>query len=246
MKSLARGYMWWPGMNKDIELCVKECTVCQSSRKMPPTVQHPSARPEKLWSRLHRFRRTPRREDVPPDDRRSLEMARNTCHKFLDTSTATIELLRKSFASLGIPQLIVLDNAAMFTGEEFGEFLKKNGIRHVRSPPYHPASNGPIERAVQTFKEGMKRLKSGTLSTRLSRLLLRYRIAPHSSTGLSPVELMWGRILRSQLDLLLPDSSRKAQQAQDCQKQSHDAHSTERQFNLNDTVYARNYSTGLL
>ena len=69
---------------------------------------------------------------------------------------------------------------------------------------------------------------------------------PHSSTGLSPAKLMWGRTLRSQLDLLLPDSSRKAQQALDRQKQSHDAHSTERQFNLNDTVYARNYRTGPL
>ena len=160
------------------------------------------------------------------------------------TATVTTELLRKSFASLGLPEVIISDNAATFTSEEMGVFMKKNGIKHIRSPPYHPASNGLVERAMQTFKEGMKRLKSGTLNTRLSRFLLRYRITPHSSTGLSPSELMWGRTLRSQLDLLQPDPSRKAQQAQDQQKQSHDAHSTERQFNLNDTVYARNYSTG--
>ena len=55
---------------------------------------------------------------------------------------------------------------------------------------------------------------------------------------------MWGRTLGSQLDLLWPDPSRKTQQAQDRQKQSHDVRSTERRFNLNDTVYARNYSSG--
>ena len=85
MKSLARGYMWWPGMNKDIHFCVKECTVCQFSRKMPPTARlHPWARLKKPWSRVHRLRRTPRKEDVPPDDRCSLEMAGNPCHKILD------------------------------------------------------------------------------------------------------------------------------------------------------------------
>jgi len=97
---------------------------------------------------------------------------------------------------------------------------------------------------VQTFKEGMKRLKEGTLNSRLSRFLLRYRITPHSSTGVSPAQLMWGRTLRSQLDLLLPDTNRKAQQALDRQKRSHDAHATERHFNVNDAVYARNYSSG--
>ena len=37
MKSLARGYVWWPGVDKDIETCVKECGACQSTSKMPPT-----------------------------------------------------------------------------------------------------------------------------------------------------------------------------------------------------------------
>ena len=63
------------------------------------------------------------------------------------------------------------DNATAFTSTEFAEFLKRNGIRHVRTPPYHPASNGLVERAVQSFKAGMKRLKEGSLNTRLSRYL---------------------------------------------------------------------------
>ena len=109
------------------------------------------------------------------------------------TSAVTIELLRKSFSYLGLPEVIGSDNAGTFTSAEFAEFLEQNGVRHIHSPPYHPASNGLAERAVQTFKEGLKRFKTGTLSARLSRFLLWYRITPHSITGSSPSELMWGR-----------------------------------------------------
>ena len=60
----------------------------------------------------------------------------------LSTSETSINALRKSFAMLGLPDVIVSDNATTFTSEEFESFLKRNGVRHVRTPPYHPASNG--------------------------------------------------------------------------------------------------------
>ena len=108
------------------------------------------------------------------------------------TSAATISLLRRSFASLGLPEVIVSDNAANFTSEEFEQFLRKNGIKHVKTPPYHPSSNGLAERAVQTFKEGMRKLKEGSLETKLSRFLFKYCLTPQSTTGVLPSELMFG------------------------------------------------------
>ena len=111
-------------------------------------------------------------------------------------------------------------------------------------PPYHPASNSLVERAVQTFKEGMKRIKEGSLNTRVSRFLFKYRLIPHSSTGVSPAELMFGRKLRSQLDLIKPDAGKEARKAQDRQRKGHDAHAKPRSFVVSEAVYTRNYARG--
>ena len=245
MKSLARGYMWWPGMDKEIERCVKECTTCQTLRKMPPAVPlHPWARPSKPWSRVHV-------DYAGPLEGKMFLVIVDAYSKWMEvhatsssTSATTIELLRKTFASLGLPEVLVSDNGTTFTSEEFAEFLKKNGIRHLRSPPYHPASNGLAERVVQTLKEGLKKSRSGSLETRISKFLLHYRITPHSSLGSSPAVVMWGHTLRSRLDLLRPDIDKKAQQDTDRQSRAYDSRAPNRQFAVQDTVYARNYGSG--
>ena len=77
-------------------------------------------------------------------------------------SSPTIEKLRTVFATHGLPEKLVTDNGSCFTSEEFEQFLVKNGIKHVISAPYHPASNGLAERAVQIFKEGIKKMKEGS------------------------------------------------------------------------------------
>ena len=163
----------------------------------------------------------------------------------LTSSSTTINLMRKSFATLGLPEVIVSDNSTTFTSEEFSQFLQKNGVRHVRTPPYHPASNGLAERAVQTFKEGMKKMQEGSVETKLLRFLFKYRITPHSSTGVSPAELMFGRKLRSHLDCLQPHLHEKVEDSQNRQKIGHDSRAKSREFRVDELVYAKNYGSGL-
>ena len=50
MKNMARSYLWWPGLDTDIEDKVKSCKVCQFHRAAPP---HSWEWPEKCWSRIH-------------------------------------------------------------------------------------------------------------------------------------------------------------------------------------------------
>ena len=82
------------------------------------------------------------------------------------TSTATIEKLRAIFATHAwTPRENCHRQWTVFTSEEFENFLHQNGIAHTRTAPYHPASNGLAERAVQTFKQGIKRLRESTVVT---------------------------------------------------------------------------------
>ena len=54
MKAIARSFMWWPGLDREIELVVKSCTVCQNVRSLPPKVPlHPWKWPSRPFQRVH-------------------------------------------------------------------------------------------------------------------------------------------------------------------------------------------------
>ena len=145
------------------------------------------------------------------------------------TSSQTIEKLRSIFASHGLPKTIVSDNGPSLVSSEFKKFLQLNRIRHITLAPYHPSTNGLAERAVQTVKQGIKQMEGDSLEEKLSRFLHKYRIAPHSTTGISPSELLMGKRLRSRLDLIYPDVSSQVEGKQWKQK-CHDKKQETRTF----------------
>ena len=193
MKSLARSYVWWPQMDNHLEECVKTCRMCQSNQKSPASApMHPREWPERPWSRVHA-------DYAGPFMGKMFLIVVDTHSKWMEvqmvstaTSQTTIEKLRTMFATHGLPETLVTDNGSDFTSAEFEEFTRQNGIRHLRSVPYHPASNGLAERAVQTFKSGMKKLTSGSIESKLSRFLFAYRLTPQSTTGLPPAVMLMG------------------------------------------------------
>ena len=161
------------------------------------------------------------------------------------TTTTTVEHLRSLFATHGLPEMIVSDNGFVFTSSGFLDFCcTKNGIKHVKSAPYHPASNGLAERVVQAFKEAMKGADpQEVLSARVSRFLFKYRVTPHSTTGISPSELLLGRRPCSHLDFMVPNLGTKVRNKQTTQKAQHDKKSRARTFSVGSNVLVRNFTT---
>ncbi|KAG8194442.1 hypothetical protein JTE90_011051 [Oedothorax gibbosus] len=118
------------------------------------------------------------------------------------SSSASIAVLRDMFARFGVPKSLVSDNGTAFSSEEFRRFMSRNGITHIRTAPYHPNSNGIAERAVRTTKSALKKITEGPFAQRLARFLFSYRRTPSAATSRSPAENMFGRPMRSSLDLL--------------------------------------------
>ncbi|XP_044171937.1 uncharacterized protein K02A2.6-like [Acropora millepora] len=159
MKALARSYVWWPGLDQDIVKKVKSCDECQAHQRTPAEAPlHPWEWPGLPWSRLHVDYAGPYKGEmfliVIDAHSKWLEVH---CMKST-TSNATIEKLREIFATHGLPATLVSDNGSNFTSSEFEEFMKRNGIKHIKVAPYHPASNGLAERAVRVFKEGFEKM----------------------------------------------------------------------------------------
>ena len=98
---------------------------------------------------------------------------------------------------------MVTDNGPQFISEEFAIFVKVNGVKHINNSPYHPATNGAVERLVQTFKKIMKASENDGRSQlqRLADFLLTYRSTPHATTHETPSDFFLKRKLQK-LDLI--------------------------------------------
>lgn len=220
MKMLARSYVWWPQLNQDIESVVKSCCTCQLTQNASPKAPLQTwGWPSRRWQRIHL--------DFAFADNKWLFVLVDAHSKWVEvfvmnstTTEKTIEKLRRVFASYGLPEEVVTDNGPQFTAKDFTEFLCKNGVRHTRTPPYHPASNGSAERCVQTVKRDLMRQildekssgVSKTLQHRIDLFLFRYRNTPTTTTGQTPAELFLSWTPRTRLTMLQPDLERRMEE----------------------------------
>ena len=110
-------------------------------------------------------------------------------------SSSVISRLKGVFARFGIPDVLVSDNGPPFGSVDFRDFTQVYGIKHTTSSPHFPQANGEVERAVQVAKR--------ILSQRDPPLaLMNYRATPHSATGYTPSQLLFGRQIRTRVPVL--------------------------------------------
>ena len=245
MKALAHTVIWWPKLDTKIEEMVRCCNDCQLTRPMPPASPlNPLPWPAKPWSRIHI-------DFAGPFLNHMFLIVIDAGSKWIEafpmltsTSKATIQCLKTLLAQFGLPDIIASDNGSSFASSEFQEFLTSNGIKHCKSSPYHLSSNGLAEKAVQIVKQGLKKMKDGSMNDKLSRLLFTYHITPHSTTGVSPAQLLMGRNLKSRFDLLKPNLTVRVEEKQQQQKHTHDTHAVTRQFDKGEEVYVRDLRPG--
>ena len=126
MKALARSYIWWPGLDSQIESLSKQCFQCEQNAKEPTRVpMTPWLYPQAPWSRIHL-------DYAGPIEGKMILIAVDVYSKWIATAVVksatytTIEELQKLFADKGIPETVVTDNGTYFTSGEFQTLMKIN------------------------------------------------------------------------------------------------------------------------
>lgn len=207
MKQLARKSVFWSGLNEDIERYVNRCESCQVLRKDKPNKEYG------VWASA-----------VQPFDRIHIDFFHFQSNTFLivvdaysrwleikrmnrTTASALINVLSEIFSVFGFPKEIVSDNGPPYTSFELSEFYRERNITQTHTPPYHPASNGLVERAVQTAKSVLRKVANDRsdklqIDKAVEDFLFTYRNSPHTSKQLIPAHLMLNFRPRSPLNLL--------------------------------------------
>lgn len=207
-KALARSYVWWPGIDVDIENWSKCCKACQSmqNRKSEKELSSWPAT-SKPFERVH--------IDFFDLDSHKYLILVDDYSKWLEViqmnstiASVTINKLRSIFSVFGLPDEIVSDNGPPFNSSEYRNFCNQNAIRLTLSPPRHAQSNGEGEVSVRDAKQALKKMlidektKNVPILLKINNFLLKYRLTPTTVTGKSPSSLIFNFKTKSLLDVL--------------------------------------------
>ena len=200
---LIKKSFYFPGMDSYVEKNIGRCNFCRCAKntpgsKIPPVSREPAKYPFQSISidyagPLPRTKFGNKYFLVVVDQFSRYVKIFPTAEA---NSVQTVKCLKTVFAEEGTAEVVMSDNGSHFTSSFVEGFLENNGVRHVYSPPYHPASNGLAERCVRTVKTLMKAAlleKGSSWDSELNKFQLRYNAAVHPSTGESPFEVARGR-----------------------------------------------------
>ncbi|CAB4414663.1 unnamed protein product [Rhizophagus irregularis] len=104
----------------------------------------------------------------------------------------------------GCPAKLLSDRGTHFNNQMVEKLLEKFGIKHVFSTPYHPQTNGLVERFNRTLCESLSKLVKQTneWDQYIAPVLFAYRTSKHSTTKISPFYLINGREVKLPVDNL--------------------------------------------
>lgn len=109
-----------------------------------------------------------------------------------DTAVAFFERARRWFAKRRVPiESVLTDNGSCYISRRFRQALKRHEIRHLRTRPYRPQTNGKAERFIGTSVRAWAYARPYRTSNQRTRALpkwLRYynEQRPHRSLGMQP------------------------------------------------------------
>ena len=204
---------YWPSQEKDVEKWCASCAKC-SSRKSPLPPRAPLQLEDSVSRPLERIamdivgplpvtERGNRYILVVGDYFTRWKEAYPM--KDMEAQTVACILVNEFICRLGVPDTIHTDQGRNFESKLIKELCQMLGIKKTRTTPYHPQSDGMVERFNRTLLNMLSIVVGEdemSWDLQLPLLLLAYRTSVHDTIGTSPFELMYGREVRLPEDIM--------------------------------------------
>lgn len=208
-----RSKYYWPGCRKDVRTYVAGCETC-SKRKSPNVTKRAPMKVVETGIPMERVA-TDILGELPKTDRgnRYILVVSDYFTKWTDSfampnmeaQTVAKILVEEVFAKLGVPRILHSDQGRQYESNLFQELCALLHIEKTRTSPYHPQSDGMVERFNKTLATMLSAYVNDHQTNwdeSLPYVMQAYRSAVHETTGYTPNFLMLGRETTTPLDLM--------------------------------------------
>ena len=216
-KTLQRiqAYFYWPGMAEHVKNFVKTCKKCQMCLRKTKADRIPIVAVERSNSPFEQVNIDLIGPIEPKSSRgyRYVICLVDSCTKWADakplkslTAKETCEALLNMFSQIGLPNVAIFDHGTNFVSEVSTELHKNLGVKVRFSSVAHPEGNSAVERFNAILKGMLHHVivsdKPREWDLKLPYLLWAYREVPCNTTGVSPYQLVYGKVSRGPLSVL--------------------------------------------
>ena len=191
---------YWVGMGRDISYYCSQCIKCQTTK---PPLNRPAPLQPVIACRPWEMVAVDILKVLPSHTgNQYLLVAQDYFSKWPfakglpDQKAETIVQVLKDdiFSLVGPPQKLHSDQGRNFESRVLGDLCRAFGVKKSHTTPYHPMGDGLVERMNRSILTLLRTYidKEEDWEKHLQLLLFCYRTTTHSSTGLSPYEVLFG------------------------------------------------------
>ena len=202
-----RERFYWPGSTRDVSECCRTCANC-ATKKTPAPKQRAPLQTIKAGYPLQIVA-----VDITgpfPESVNGNSYILDACDYFTrwteayaipnqEATTVARKLVNELFCRFSPPEQLHSDQGRQFESELVHEICRVLGISKSRTTPYHPQSDGLVERFNKTLQHMLAttvRVHPFDWEELPPMVCMAYNTSTHSTTGYTPFYLMFGREAR--------------------------------------------------